>query len=278
MLKYNTHKQYIKPYIFTYRVQILTFQMKEVWHLLLSYGNTLVDRNWKVTEEVAPGYCRIYHVHSGDVSYYDGSKRQKLLNDHLYILPSISPYSMRHDPCIPFYCTFVHMDLFPVAVSGLIEISISPKSLLDHILRTLRAAIKKENEPVINSIANTLVMYCSEENLFEPSDKKTSEMLTFISGHLSDNLSIPFLAEKFGYNEQYFIRMFQKRVGITPYKYILNLRLREAGRLLVSNPDMSITEVSEKTGFGDVKSMGRTFKKTYRVSPGEFRRKQEIIP
>ncbi len=68
------------------------------------------------------------------------------------------------------------------------------------------------------------------------------------------------------------IILFKKATGITPAKYILNLRIEESVSLLTST-ELSLEEIAERTGFGSSTYMNRIFKQKLGCTPGKFRSK-----
>ena len=79
-----------------------------------------------------------------------------------------------------------------------------------------------------------------------------------------------------GYNEQYFVRLFHKSIGQTPYQYIINLRMKAARKMLTNGE--TVTRTAELTGYRDIKSFSRAFKKAVGISPSVFGKGNPILP
>ena len=60
--------------------------------------------------------------------------------------------------------------------------------------------------------------------------------------------------------------------GINPMEYVNNVRMVKASHLLTAHPEMTVGDVAEQCGFDDVAYFSRLFKKTYQLTPTEFRR------
>lgn len=67
-----------------------------------------------------------------------------------------------------------------------------------------------------------------------------------------------------------FHRYFRKYTDASPLNYLKRVRLNEAARLLLST-DMTIAEVSNRTGFSNQFHFSREFKREYRQSPSVYR-------
>ena len=91
-----------------------------------------------------------------------------------------------------------------------------------------------------------------------------------ISTEYRSQLSLAKIAERYGYSEDYTIRLFKKEVGMTPYQYLLRERLLQAECLLLTT-EKSIAEISREVGYNDFSTFYRDFRKRYGVSPSEKR-------
>lgn len=97
---------------------------------------------------------------------------------------------------------------------------------------------------------------------------------TYIQGHYKEEISFGDLANKFGFTPEYLGKVFKKYSGKTPSKYLISLRMNEAKRLLLSNPDIEIQKVGELTGYKDSFYFSRAFKAFTGISPLEFRERE----
>ena len=68
-----------------------------------------------------------------------------------------------------------------------------------------------------------------EENRYS---RTVSEMVRYIRKNYKEEITLELLGEKFQMNGVYLGQMFKKEVGVTFLKYLTNLRMKEAKRLL----------------------------------------------
>lgn len=90
----------------------------------------------------------------------------------------------------------------------------------------------------------------------------------YIEKHLHQSLRIADLAECVNMSEKYFIYYFKQAVGITPGKYMYQLKMNEARKLLYAN--LSIAEIAHLLGYPDQYSFSKAFKKYYKIPPSQF--------
>ena len=75
----------------------------------------------------------------------------------------------------------------------------------------------------------------------------------------------------FGYNENYLTNVFRSVRGISPSKFITQLRIQKAQELLDRNPDMMVKVVAELVGYEDSLYFSRVFKNIVGCSPSEYK-------
>lgn len=118
------------------------------------------------------------------------------------------------------------------------------------------------------------------DSIYTKSDKfnKLKPVLEYINENYSENISTITLCNILHFNETYFCRFFKEIVGTNPINYINFVRICKAEHLLKRN--MSLSEITDKTGFSSLSYFNRIFKKFNHCSPTEYRKilkKRELI-
>lgn len=98
---------------------------------------------------------------------------------------------------------------------------------------------------------------------------ETKKVLSYIHKNYNDNLSLDKLSEVAGISKYYFIRLFAKCIGITPYKYLEIYRINRAKKMLKKG--ISIIEVAISNGFSDQSHFTNLFKRTIGITPKQYR-------
>ena len=84
-------------------------------------------------------------------------------------------------------------------------------------------------------------------------------------------LSVGDLARRSNISEVYFRRVFKQMFGMSPVKYITQLRIEHA-KTLLETYTFSVEKAAEMSGFSDVKYFGTVFKKQTGMLPSHFKR------
>lgn len=105
-------------------------------------------------------------------------------------------------------------------------------------------------------------------------DKKEKDYIKVACGYVKDNyaseISVTQIAKYLCLNENYFIRLFKSKMGITPNKYIMEIRLFYAKNMLMET-DLSVSEVALRCGFNTPSYFAAAFKKMYNKTPARYR-------
>lgn len=100
---------------------------------------------------------------------------------------------------------------------------------------------------------------------------RLDKVCDYMRANLYKNPSVQGIADFFGYNTEYFIRMFKAQLGVTPKQYITELQIDKAKFLLTTTND-KIKEIAHQIGIDDEKVFLKRFKKYEGLSPTQFRK------
>jgi AraC family transcriptional regulator len=95
-------------------------------------------------------------------------------------------------------------------------------------------------------------------------------VIEFIEGNLGQNISLTGLAALTGTGIDVFARNFTARMGVPPYRYVLDRRLLRARALLIDG-SKSIAEIAFELGFSSQAHFTAHFSKVMNISPAAYR-------
>ncbi|MGA0609704.1 helix-turn-helix domain-containing protein [Caldimonas sp. KR1-144] len=102
--------------------------------------------------------------------------------------------------------------------------------------------------------------------------------LAYIDEHLDERLPLEELAAKAGLSIWRFSTVFRRHAGISPRRYICELRVRRVQAMLADG--MPPADAASAAGFYDQSHLSRHFKNSCGMTPGQFlsrhRRAEEI--
>ena len=94
-----------------------------------------------------------------------------------------------------------------------------------------------------------------------------SHIIDYISGHLSEDLTIDALAKKIGYSPSGITHCFKKELGVSVHRYITMRRMILAEKLIKSGE--KIINVPSACGYRDYSSFYKAYTKYYGHPPSE---------
>lgn len=104
-----------------------------------------------------------------------------------------------------------------------------------------------------------------------PGDLDTVERARdYLGARLSKQVRLAAVATECGMSSFQLIRVFHRVLGVTPYAYLVQLRVNRARDLL--HQGVNVSEVAYSCGFSDQSHLTRVFKKAVGVPPGTYRR------
>lgn len=101
------------------------------------------------------------------------------------------------------------------------------------------------------------------------------EALEYVKANFNKNINMTMVANHVSINYTWFSEKFKEHMGMNFNEYLKKLRLEEACRLLQKDC-YKVYEVSERSGFGDVKYFMKTFKEATGLSPSEWKKNHSI--
>lgn len=94
--------------------------------------------------------------------------------------------------------------------------------------------------------------------------------LMYMNNNVTESMSLEAIAKAAGMSKHHFCRVFKKYTGFTPMHALSSMRIERAKKLLES-ADHTISTVAVESGFGDIGSFIRHFKKVTGSTATDFR-------
>lgn len=113
-----------------------------------------------------------------------------------------------------------------------------------------------------------------KENYSASSQARLQLMMQYIHQDFAYNISLSDIADQAKVSKSTALNLFQRYLGISPVTYLINYRLQEAAKLLAST-EKKVTVISKDTGFDNVDYFCKAFKKYYKLTPTEYRKKAQ---
>ncbi len=252
--------------------------------------------------------CFPNHWHSemeiivGEHGYYEMGFTDKTYHVHaneILIIPSGTLHSLTpHNRCNGFVY-FVDLNILHVIKSA--------ASVMSYIIEPVYIT---EKTPALHHTANTLLKqmrheYFSDDNMREfvfyshflnliaevsrhssadlcdqqhsRADKRKeysdifNDVLNYINSNYMKDLTIEAMSQQYGFSKCHFSRLFKQYTHYNFSDY-LNLQRVRAAEVLLSQLEMSVTDIAFRSGFSSLPNFNRVFKNKNNCTPSEYRR------
>ena len=100
--------------------------------------------------------------------------------------------------------------------------------------------------------------------------ERIKEAMTYMQQNFSAKVRLEDVADSLAISKSELCRCFRRVLKVSPMEYLIQFRLEEAGRQLLST-DNSVTQIALETGFDSPSHLGRFFLKEFGCTPRQYR-------
>lgn len=108
-----------------------------------------------------------------------------------------------------------------------------------------------------------------ESKIYYTNSHVVNNINEYVRIHYREKITNNDLSLLTGYSIPHMIRLYKEEVGETPMEYIIKYRLRMAKTLINFRSDLTVKQVSEKTGYSNFSHFINQYKKMFNETPGQ---------
>lgn len=195
----------------------------------------------------------------------------------LFITPETKRYTIGSFSC--FYIHFIPDETIKNLLKDFNTVfSVQENFLSEHFLKIIElynstdVNSRLELEAEILNLLKTVLFGQTREKA--PIIEKAKK---FIEINFHKNLDLDQIAKEINLSPTYFHKKFKECYNVTPREFLLNVRLKNAKRMLLTS-DATFFEISESCGFSSQTYFNFQFKKETGLTPSEYRSKRYKLP
>ncbi len=234
-------------------------------------GSCIAPRKWITNIRTHP--YRLYYVRGGSAYFRCGNEEMKLQKNCFYLFPSTLPFLIRQDPEDRLDHLFFHFLMSPPLIAPApIVCSLDEHPLLPAVQKLMEESVERYRpyyrgpyveeslkSTVVSTLETFLNLLFAIKQFPATIDRDILTSVEYIESHYREEFSVRDLAALVCLDEDYFIRKFKKSLGVTPYSYLLNLRLGIAAEL--RDLGATVTEAALSVGFRHPSAYYRAIKR-----------------
>ena len=173
--------------------------------------------------------------------------------------------------CLPFMRK-IYQNNGPILKINISEKLI--KQLFDIYTKALHNQIKTffENTRIAYDLWINLTEYAL--NLSTAKMSKIDYVKRYIDqNYYKNELTLDLIADNIGISKYYMCKEFHKKYGISPGKYLREIRISNACRLLTTNDNYTLQKIAQSVGYSNDNYFGKVFKAEKGISPAKYKKK-----
>lgn len=227
-------------------------------------------------ERTAKSFEIEYYLENGFETYLNGEKIPIFADRILIARPGDVRYSR-----LPFKTAFLKFNADGELAEMLYKTptyftAVHKKQILELMHEIIVLNEKEEKDPLMSGgKLLTLLSIIINDGKCGQSGQGVNRQLMhrakkYIESHFREHISTTDIAESVDLSESRFRVLFAAVYGISPHKYLTDVRISAAKEMLW-NTEIPLLEIAAKCGFGSQQYFNDTFRKTVGISPGKYR-------
>ena len=100
---------------------------------------------------------------------------------------------------------------------------------------------------------------------------KVRPIVDFLEANFQNNIGLQEMSMHAHLSPQHINKLFHETFGLSPYAFLVQLRMREAKRLLLTDVSLTLREIAELVGYNAVSHFVSTFKTKTGMTPKHYR-------
>ena len=169
-----------------------------------------------------------------------------------------------------------HPEILCVIVSGYSDFAYMKaaiqNSAVDYLLKPVNP---EELQRLLQRLEKTLL--AREQQVVSRRESDAASLAESVRIYLQENyarqVDFSALAESLAVSAPYLSRIFHEQTGTSPSRYLTELRMRQAKKLLMDT-GLTVREIAERVGYPDPFHFSRSFRNAVGCSPARFRENQ----
>ena len=252
---------------------------------LYETGYFEAGREYFTVRDSKPMYLLIYTI-SGGGTVRTADRMRHLGAGDAVLLDCRRFHEYRTVSSTPWCFHWIHFDGSSMAgyASALSDelavVEVGEKLRMNRYFEELHALVPEANSyskgaRITDLIAGILLLLINSRfgsgSDIEPGRDAVSTACHYIEENLSQEITIDDLTEVVHLSKFYFIRLFKRYMGVSPYRYVQITRINRAKELLITT-DYRVNEIADMTGFSNATRFTKLFSEMTGTTPTKYRK------
>ena len=122
----------------------------------------------------------------------------------------------------------------------------------------------------------SLSSFVYDKKFTDNEGSRMRSVFEYTMNNFKSQITLDTVAEVANMTKNAFCKYFKKRTNKTYVRFLNELRIEHAGKLLVTNKELSIAEIAELSGYNNLSNFNRQFLTFKQQSPTEYRKSNRL--
>ena len=139
-------------------------------------------------------------------------------------------------------------------------------------IEELSTDLDKINFKLTSIITEMLMLLAESKNTTKPVSEMAVLIKDSLDSYISQSFSLDIIAKELATSKTEVIRQFKRAYNLTPYQYLLKIKINQA-RIMLENGTYSIIEIANHLAFNSPYHFSEIFKEKIGMTPTEYRKR-----
>ncbi|GLU42877.1 AraC family transcriptional regulator [Allomuricauda sp. NBRC 101325] len=158
---------------------------------------------------------------------------------------------------------------------------VSNKEVIIEAFRKLKSQNKVEQiatlllviSEIMKAQTQPLSSFVYRKTFSDDEGKRMNDVFKHAMEKFNEPIELDEIAQVANMSKNAFCRYFKRRTNKTFFQFLIEIRIENACKLILSQPELAISAVSDQCGFNNIANFNRKFKELKGCSPTQFRSK-----
>lgn len=147
------------------------------------------------------------------------------------------------------------------------------ETVYSKIVNILKMVERRKNAEILSKYAYDIVVTFFTELALAQKPPLLVKAKEYIDERFASPISARDIAAGVGISESLLFKLFREHEDVTPIEYLRGVRLRNAERMLLSGPEVCVSDVARECGFSDSAYFCKVFKDEMKMTPKNYQNK-----
>ena len=124
---------------------------------------------------------------------------------------------------------------------------------------------------ITQSKTTPLSSFVYRKSFSDDEGKRMNDVFKYAMDRYHEPISLDEIADVANMSKNAFCRYFKKRTNKTFFQFLIEIRIENACKLILNNPELAISMISDQCGFNNIANFNRKFKALKGCSPTQFK-------